>query len=82
MGRLATGAGGRPIRLLTVSTFFPGPERERLMALVAKLASQFQVRLLGARPHAALPSVYSATDALSRGRLTLFRQALEKHTIY
>jgi teichuronic acid biosynthesis glycosyltransferase TuaC len=41
-----------------------GPERERLAGLVAKLGLQSQVRLLGARPHAELPSLYSAADAL------------------
>ncbi len=41
-----------------------GPERDRLAGLVAKLGLQSQVRLLGARPHAELPSLYSAADAL------------------
>jgi teichuronic acid biosynthesis glycosyltransferase TuaC len=41
-----------------------GPERDRLAALVAKLGLQSRVRLLGARPHAELPALYSAADAL------------------
>jgi teichuronic acid biosynthesis glycosyltransferase TuaC len=41
-----------------------GPERERLVALVAKLGLQSQVRLLGSRPHAELPPLYAAADAL------------------
>ncbi len=39
-----------------------GPERARLAALAARLGVGARVRLLGAIPHARLPSVYSAAD--------------------
>jgi glycosyltransferase involved in cell wall biosynthesis len=41
-----------------------GPERARLEALTARLGLGGRVRLLGARPHAELPSLYSAADVL------------------
>ena len=41
-----------------------GPERPRLLALAERLGLQDRVRLLQARPHAELPGVYSAADAL------------------
>ncbi len=41
-----------------------GPERGRLDALIARLGLADRVRLLGARPHAELPAVYAAADAL------------------
>jgi glycosyltransferase involved in cell wall biosynthesis len=41
-----------------------GPERPRLEALIARHALGERVRLLGARPHAELPSLYSAADVL------------------
>ncbi|MEJ0015030.1 MAG: glycosyltransferase [Acetobacteraceae bacterium] len=41
-----------------------GPEGSRLTALIAQLGLADRVRLLGARPHAELPSIYSAADAL------------------
>jgi teichuronic acid biosynthesis glycosyltransferase TuaC len=40
-----------------------GPELGRLQALVARLGLGDRVRLLGARPHAALPGLYGAADA-------------------
>jgi teichuronic acid biosynthesis glycosyltransferase TuaC len=40
-----------------------GPERDRLNALAARLGVADRVRLLGARPHADLPSLYGAADA-------------------
>ena len=40
-----------------------GPERDRLNALIARLGLGDRVRLLGARPHAELPSLYGAADA-------------------
>jgi glycosyltransferase involved in cell wall biosynthesis len=40
-----------------------GPERERLSALVRGLGLTDRVRLLGARPHEALPALYGAADA-------------------
>jgi glycosyltransferase involved in cell wall biosynthesis len=40
-----------------------GPERDRLNALIARLGLGERVRLLGARPHADLPSLYGAADA-------------------
>jgi teichuronic acid biosynthesis glycosyltransferase TuaC len=40
-----------------------GPERERLTALIARHNLTDRVRLLGARPHAALPALYGAADA-------------------
>lgn len=41
-----------------------GPERPRLEALAAKHQLGDRVRLLGARPHAELPALYSASDVL------------------
>lgn len=41
-----------------------GPERGHLTALIDRLGLQSRVRLLGARPHAELPSIYAAADAL------------------
>lgn len=41
-----------------------GPERARLSALAARLGLSERVRLLGARPHAELPALYTAADAL------------------
>jgi glycosyltransferase involved in cell wall biosynthesis len=40
-----------------------GPERDRLGALISRLRLDGRVRLLGARPHAELPSLYGAADA-------------------
>jgi teichuronic acid biosynthesis glycosyltransferase TuaC len=40
-----------------------GPERDRLNGLIARLGLGDRVRLLGARPHAELPSLYGAADA-------------------
>ena len=40
-----------------------GPERGRLDALIARHGLGGRVRLLGARPHAELPSLYGAADA-------------------
>jgi teichuronic acid biosynthesis glycosyltransferase TuaC len=40
-----------------------GPERDPLTALIARLGLQDRVRLLGARPHSELPSLYGAADA-------------------
>jgi glycosyltransferase involved in cell wall biosynthesis len=40
-----------------------GPERDRLQALIGRLGLGDRVRLLGARPHADLPSLYGAADA-------------------
>jgi glycosyltransferase involved in cell wall biosynthesis len=41
-----------------------GPEHARLSALAARLGLSERVRLLGARPHAELPALYTAADAL------------------
>jgi teichuronic acid biosynthesis glycosyltransferase TuaC len=41
-----------------------GPERDRLAAQIDRLAITGRVRLLGSLPHAELPSIYSAADAL------------------
>ena len=41
-----------------------GSEHGRLQALAARLGLAERVRLLGARPHAELPALYSAADAL------------------
>ena len=41
-----------------------GPERDRLVAQIERLALAGRVRLLGSRPHAELPALYSAADAL------------------
>ena len=41
-----------------------GPERNSLTSLIDRLGLRAQVRLLGAQPHAELPSLYSAADAL------------------
>ena len=41
-----------------------GPERGRLAALIETLGIGGRVRLLGSRPHAELPALYSAADAL------------------
>jgi glycosyltransferase involved in cell wall biosynthesis len=41
-----------------------GPERRRLAALIERLGLAGRVRLLGARPHVELPSIYGAADVL------------------
>jgi glycosyltransferase involved in cell wall biosynthesis len=41
-----------------------GQERDRLVAQIDRLALTGRVRLLGSRPHAELPALYSAADAL------------------
>jgi glycosyltransferase involved in cell wall biosynthesis len=41
-----------------------GPERARLAAMIGRLGLADRVRLLGARPHAELPALYGAADAL------------------
>lgn len=41
-----------------------GPERAALEALAQRLGVANRVRLLGARPHAELPEIYSAADAM------------------
>lgn len=41
-----------------------GPERPRLLALIARLGLGDRVRLLGTRPHPDLPELYGAADAL------------------
>lgn len=41
-----------------------GPERARLAELVGRLGLSERVRLLGSRPHAELPGLYGAADAL------------------
>jgi glycosyltransferase involved in cell wall biosynthesis len=41
-----------------------GPQRERLEALRHQFGVADRVRLLGAKPHDALPAIYSAADAL------------------
>ena len=41
-----------------------GPERPRLTALIGRLGLTGRARLLGARPHAELPALYGAADAL------------------
>ena len=41
-----------------------GPERHRLTGLIQSLGLSGRVRLLGARPHAELPALYGAADAL------------------
>ncbi len=41
-----------------------GPERARLAAMIDRLGLADRVRLLGARPHAELPALYGAADAL------------------
>ena len=41
-----------------------GPERAALEVLAARLGVADRVRLLGARPHAALPGLYGAADAM------------------
>ncbi|MDE2517590.1 MAG: glycosyltransferase [Rhodospirillales bacterium] len=41
-----------------------GPERAALEALAARLGVAGRVRFLGARPHAELPAIYGAADAL------------------
>jgi glycosyltransferase involved in cell wall biosynthesis len=41
-----------------------GPEREALSHLARRVGVAHQVRFLGSRPHATLPEIYSAADAL------------------
>jgi glycosyltransferase involved in cell wall biosynthesis len=41
-----------------------GPERGKLEALIVRHGLENRVRLLGARPHAELPELYGAADAL------------------
>jgi teichuronic acid biosynthesis glycosyltransferase TuaC len=41
-----------------------GPERARLAGMAERLGLADRVRLLGARPHAELPALYGAADAL------------------
>jgi teichuronic acid biosynthesis glycosyltransferase TuaC len=41
-----------------------GPERAHLAAMIGRLGLADRVRLLGARPHAELPALYGAADAL------------------
>jgi glycosyltransferase involved in cell wall biosynthesis len=41
-----------------------GPERPRLTAMIDRLGLADRVRLLGSCPHAALPEIYGAADAL------------------
>jgi glycosyltransferase involved in cell wall biosynthesis len=41
-----------------------GPERARLAALIERFGLGDRVRLLGAQPHAQLPALYGAADAL------------------
>ena len=41
-----------------------GPDRPKLEAQIARLGLQDRVRLLGARPHNALPPLYGAADAM------------------
>jgi teichuronic acid biosynthesis glycosyltransferase TuaC len=41
-----------------------GPERTRLAAMISRLGLADRVRLLGPRPHAELPALYGAADAL------------------
>ena len=41
-----------------------GPERPRLTTLIQSLGLSGRVRLLGTRPHAELPALYGAADAL------------------
>lgn len=41
-----------------------GPERPRLAALIESLGLSARARLLGVRPHAELPALYGAADAL------------------
>ncbi len=41
-----------------------GPERARLETLISQLGLGARVRLLGTRPHAELPALYGAADAL------------------
>lgn len=41
-----------------------GPERERLIGMIDRLGLAERVRLLGDRPHAELPPIYTAADAL------------------
>ncbi len=41
-----------------------GPERRHLTAMIERLGLVDRVRLLGARPHAELPALYGAADAL------------------
>ena len=41
-----------------------GPERSRLAALITRLGLTDRVKLLGPRPHADLPALYGAADAL------------------
>lgn len=58
---IAAMAGLPDVRLLIAGE---GPERARLEALIAQHGLAARVRLLGARPHADLPAIYGAADAL------------------
>ncbi|HYL31787.1 MAG TPA: glycosyltransferase family 4 protein [Stellaceae bacterium] len=54
----------RRLPALTLAIAGEGPERGALEALAQQLDVAARVRFLGALPHDALPSVYSAADAL------------------
>src|SRR6185312_8217526 len=54
----------RQLPAFTLMIAGEGPERPRLEALIAQYGLQNRVRLLGPRPHAELPALYGAADAL------------------